>query len=101
MSEQPGYFFINHTRKEYCQFDNSDSIIAAVELAIYKNETWVSSDDIRVEYQDSGSTDVWELMGDNGYKDLDEIDGAFDSDAEPEDDAMDDVIGTMTKLKVK
>ena len=74
MSQQPSYFFINHTKKEYCLFDNNESIIASIELAIYKNLKWESTDDIRVEFQDSNSTAVWEQMGEEGYKDLDEND---------------------------
>ena len=100
MSEQPGYFFINHTKKEYCQFNNNEPIVNELRKCICENY-WNDTEDIRVEFQDSGSTDVWELMGDNGYKDLDEIDGGYDSDGESKDDEMDDVIGTMTKLKVK
>ena len=100
MSQQAAYFFINHTRKEYCLFDNNESIVSSVELTIYKNLTWESTDDIRVEFQDSDSTTVWEQMGEEGYKDLDEIESVDESKSGEDDDMLDDAIDSMTKLKV-
>ena len=88
----PEYFFINHTRKEFCSFDNSESIIHCIELAIYKNVGWEMTHDIRVESQLASDTDVFDYLSAENYRNTD-IDGPTDSEGEEESDSMDDEMG--------
>jgi hypothetical protein len=89
------YFFINHTRKEFCCFDNNESIIQSIELAIYKNIGWEMTDDIRVESQLASDTDVLDYLSCENYKNTD-LDGPTESEGdsrEEEGESMDDEMG--------
>jgi len=79
------YFFINHTRKEFCSFDSDESIIHNIELAVYKNVGWEITDDIRVQAQLADDTALLDYMSENDYKNND-LDGPTESesDSEPE-----------------
>ena len=89
------YFFINHTRKEFCSFDNTESIIHSIELAIYKNIGWEITHDIRVESQIASDTDVLDYLSSENYKNTD-LDGPTESEGgslEEEGESMDDEMG--------
>ena len=77
------YFFINHTRKEFCSFDNNESIIHSIELAIYKNVGWQMTDDIRVESQLDSDTDIIDFLSAEDYRNTD-IEGPTDSSDQEE-----------------
>ena len=84
MSSPPDYFFINHTRKEFCSFDNNESIIHSIELAVYKNVGWEITDDIRVESQLDSDTDIIDFLSGEDYKNCD-LEGPTDSDGDSEE----------------
>jgi len=78
------YFFINHTRKEFCSFDNNESIIHSIELAIYKNVGWQMTDDIRVESQLDSDTDIIDFLSAEDYRNTD-IEGPTESEPNSSD----------------
>ena len=45
----PSYYFINHTRGEFCYFDENNRIIEELIIVINKNEGWTIDDDIKVD----------------------------------------------------
>ena len=78
------YFFINHSKKQYCMFDNNESIIASIEIAIYKNAGWETTDDIRVESQLTDKTTLFDYLTGEGYKNCDWEDEGGPTDDSPE-----------------
>jgi len=83
------YFFVNHTKKEYCMFDNNESIIASIEIAVYKNADWDTSDDIRVESQLADKTTLFDYLTGEGYKNCDWEDESGPTDDSPEESESD------------
>ena len=77
-------------------FDNNESIIASIEIAIYKNTGWETTDDIRVESQVADKTTLFDYLTGEGYKNCDFEDEGGPSDDSPEEsesesgDMMDD-----------
>ena len=67
----PEFYFVNHTRQEYCYFDNSESIVLCIETAIHKYESWEITDDIRVESQLASDTDVIDYLTGEGFVNAD------------------------------
>lgn len=68
----PSYYFVNHTRKEFCTFDNDISIFLSITNAIEQNNGWKNTDNITIESELSGETALVEfMMNTQGYKDLD------------------------------
>ena len=47
----PTFFFINHTTKQFCVFDNTICIMRSIEIAIQRNSNWSYSDEIYVDSQ--------------------------------------------------
>jgi len=89
MSE-PDFFFINHTRKEYCAFDNNESIIHSIELAVYKNLKWEITDDIRVDTQSLEKNELFNYLDGEGYKNLDWEDEGGPANEESSDESDDE-----------
>jgi hypothetical protein len=68
----PCYYFVNHTRKEFCLFDNEISISFSMSNAIANNPGWKNTDTICIDSELAGETSLIEfLMNDKGYTDLD------------------------------
>ena len=85
------YFFINHTKKEFCWFDSEESIIHNIELAVYKNVGWEMTDDIRVQAQLADDTALLDYLSENDYRNAD-MDGPTESepDSEPTVEMMEE-----------
>jgi len=76
----PIYYFINHTRKEFCCFDKNYPIFEELNHAMKWNKGWTLEDNICVESEPSGSTVLLEsLMNILNYKDLDHENSDKDS----------------------
>ena len=81
-------------------FDNNESIIASIEIAIYKNTGWETTDDIRVESQLADKTTLFDYLTGEGYKNCDwedessgpQDDPPVDSDTESSNMMEDDDI---------
>ena len=70
MSPQ-SYYFVNHTRKEFCLFDNRMSIFRSLELALANNMGWQKTDTIYVDSQGASDTHMWEhYVNDLAYVDV-------------------------------
>lgn len=68
---QPTYYLINHTRKEFCYFENEIPIFQTLDAILKKYPQWKNTDDITVDSQDACSSDLVEhLVNDAGYTDL-------------------------------
>jgi len=68
----PCYYFVNHTRKEFCLFDNYISIFFSLDNAITNNPGWKNTDKIIIESELAGATNLLEFMiNTEGYTDLD------------------------------
>ena len=68
----PTFFFINHTTKQFCIFDNTISIMRSYEIAIQRNSNWSHSDEIYVDSQLHNHTYLLDyLINDLEYRDLD------------------------------
>ena len=68
----PSYYFVNHTRKEFCVFDNMISIFFSLDNAIANNPGWKNTDKIIIESELAGYTHLVEFMiNTQGYTDLD------------------------------
>jgi hypothetical protein len=67
----PIFYFINHTTKQFCIFDNTISIMRSIEIAIQKNLNWSFTDEIQINSQLSNYTHLIEyLINDLEYRDL-------------------------------
>jgi len=72
MSPPPCYYFINHTRRQFCLFDNEISVFFSVSNALNTNPGWKDTDSISIDCEPAGSTDLVEyLMNGRGYKNMD------------------------------
>ena len=68
----PCYYFVNHTRKEFCLFDNKISVFFSLNNAIENNPGWKNTDNITIESELAGESSLIEfLMNDKGFKDMD------------------------------
>ena len=68
----PTFFFINHTTKQLCIFDNTISIMRSIEIAIQRNSNWSFTDEICIDSQLSNHTYLLDyLINDLEYRDLD------------------------------
>ena len=68
----PSYYLVNHTRKEFCFFDNELPIFLVLESALQKHTNWKNTDNVRIKSENSGSCIVLEyLTNDMEYKNLD------------------------------
>ena len=85
------YYFINHTKKEYSCFDNSESIINCVEILMHNNVNWEMTDDIRVECCLKGEPDLTDFLASEEYVNADS-DGPTESDgnSQEEGESIDD-----------
>ena len=71
----PAYYLINHTRKEFCFFENDISIFVVLDAALKKYTNWEKTDDICIDSDDACSCDLLEeLVNDAGYFNLDGVD---------------------------
>jgi hypothetical protein len=66
MSEQ-AYYFVNHTRKEFCFFTKHISICKSLADALTNNIGWSVSDDIRIDCEGFQETRCLEKMDDLRY----------------------------------
>ena len=80
----PSYYFINHTRKEFCSFDNNKPIFQELTEALHWNIGWTFQDFIHIDKELSNSTVLIEyLMTEKGYKYLD-LESDSDEDSDPD-----------------
>ena len=69
----PSYYLVNRTRKEFCYFENEESIIKILRDAFLEYDTWRYNDDVIIESEDAGYTFLVEhLTTGLGYVDLDD-----------------------------
>ena len=68
----PTYYLINHTRKEFCFFENDISIFLVLDATLTKYIHWKTTDDICIDSEDACSCALMEdLVNDGGYLNLD------------------------------
>jgi len=68
----PTYYFINHTHKEFCVFDNNSSVMKSLENVIKAYINWSLMDDIRIDTDLPTSTIVLEyLINEMEFRNLD------------------------------
>jgi hypothetical protein len=68
----PSYYLVNHTRKEFCLFENELPIFLALEIVLDKHKNWRNLDNVLIESDNSGSCIVLEyLTNEMEYKNLD------------------------------
>ena len=71
----PSYYLVNHTRKEFCFFENKLSIFVILEVALQKHTNWNNIDNVSIESENSGSCILLEyLTNDMEYTNLDNCD---------------------------
>lgn len=68
----PFYYLVNHTRKEFCFFDNNKSIFLVLETMLNQNNHWNrNDDDIRIGSEGSCSTSLLGfLVNSMGYNEI-------------------------------
>ena len=66
MSEQ-AYYFVNHSRREFCFFTKHISICTTLSDAIINNIGWLSTDDIRIESEGYNDTKCLEYLDNLKY----------------------------------
>ena len=65
------YYFINHTRKEFCQFGMEVSVLIAMKSVMNDKTGWTTNHNIRVHTEDSESEALYKEYVDNEeYKDI-------------------------------
>ena len=69
------YYFMNHTRKEFCIFETNVPILTALEGAIRKNTEWSMRDDIQIDSEQENRSFIWwhTVVTVMNFKDLDMI----------------------------
>ena len=67
------YYLINHTRKEFCNFNTKIPVFELLSMILNVYPTWNNTDDIKVdsEYSNDSSLLFIHLIKDLKYKDLD------------------------------
>jgi hypothetical protein len=76
----PIYYFINHSRNEFCCFDKNYPIFEELVNAMKWNKGWILEDNICIDSELPGSTVLIEFLMDIlKYKDLDHENSDEDS----------------------
>ena len=67
----PSYYFVNHTCKEFCYFDENVQIFQELINVVNVNEGWTIYDEIKVDVELYGDTHLIEyLTNELNYKNL-------------------------------
>jgi hypothetical protein len=68
----PSYYLVNHTRKEFCFYEDELPIFLALEMVLQKHTNWKNTDNVRIKSENSCSCTVLEyLTNDMEYKNVD------------------------------